>query len=204
MLQPSPAVATEYALVQPQPTLIGPMTPEAITAFQRTVTLQGQGEAVQFFDGMPALTTALAFATIYDIADEAVFHISTGELVLLFDHQAKETLRAEEVDEAIWGEILKVKNKGISVQDIAAPAPKITLDLATLWSRVREHNDIITRTKLFIKSLAPILTPAMTIHLHGEIPNLALLSAIYLVRPYGYTITYADAHGGNVTLFSNL
>lgn len=200
----SPPVATEYVVVQPQTTLIGSITPTDIASLQREVTLQAQGEAVELFDGMPPLTTALSFAAVYDIADEAVFRLSNGQLVLLFDHQPKETLRPEEVDETIWAEILKVKNKGVTVQDISTPTPEVVIDLAALWSRVREHDDLIARTKLFIKLLAGALEPAITVRLQGVVPNLPLLSAIYLTRPYGHTVIFEDAHGGSVTLFSNL
>ena len=200
----SPPVATEYVVVQPQTTLVGSVTPASIASLQREVTLQAQGEAVELFDGMPPITTALSFAATYDIADEAVFRISNGRLVLLFDHQPKETLRPKEVDETIWAEILKVKNKGVTVQDISTPITETVIDLATLWSRVREHDNIIVSTKLFIKSLAGALEPAITVRLRGEIPNLPLLSAIYLIRPYGHTVIFEDAHGASVTLFSNV
>lgn len=204
MSQSSVSVATEYVVVQPQTTLVGSVTPANIASLQREVALQAQGEAVELFDGMPPLTTALSFAAVYDIADETVFRLSNGQLVLLFDHQPKETLRPEEVDESIWAEILKVKNKGVTVQDISTPTSETVIDLAALWSRVREHDDIIARTKLFIKSLAGALEPAITVRLRGEIPNLPLLSAIYLTRPYGHTVLFEDAHTGSVTLFSNL
>ena len=200
----SPPVATEYVVVQPQTMLVGSVTPADIASLQREVTLQAQGEAVSLFDGMPPLTTALSFAAMYDIADEAVFRISNGQLILLFDHQPKETLRPEEVNETIWAEILKAKNKNIAVQDISVPKSEVVVDLAALWSRVREHDDIVARTKLFIKSLASVLEPGLTVRLHGEIPNLPLLSAIYLARPYGHTVTFEDAYGNSVALFSNL
>ncbi|GEM_PF-2395688 len=200
----SPPVATEYVVVQPQTTVAESITPANIVSLQREVTLQAQGEAVELFDGMPPLTTALSFVAVYDIADETVFRLSNGQLVLLFDHQPKETLRPGEVDETIWAEILKAKSKSVAVQGISAPTSGIVIDIAALWSRVREHDDIIARTKLFIKSLAGVLKPAMTVRLRGEIPNLPLLSAIYLARPYGHTVIFEDTHGGCVTLFSNL
>jgi hypothetical protein len=208
MLQaiPSPLVATEYTVVQPQITLVAPgsVTPANLATLQREVALQAQGEAALLFDGMQAMTTAFSFATIYDIADEAVFRLSNGQAVLLFDHQSKEALRPEVVDETIWAEILKVKNKSVTVQDVATPAPELTIDLAGLWSRVKEHNDLITRTKFFIKNFFNTLSPAMTVRLRGEIPNLPLLTAIYITRPYGHTIIFEDAQGTSVVLFSNL
>lgn len=204
MPQSSAPVATEYVVVRPQTTLVGAVTPTNIAILQREVALQAQGEAVELFDGMPPLTAALSFATVYDIADEAVFRLSNGPITLIFDHQSKEILRPKGVDETIWAEILKVKNKGVAVQDIATPITETVIDLAALWSRVREHDNIIARTKLFIKSLADTLDPAITVRLRGEIPNLPLLSAIYLARPYGHTVIFEDARGGSVALFSNL
>lgn len=200
----SALVATEYIVAQPQTKLVGSVTSANIASLQHEVTLQAQGEAVELFDGMPPLTIVLSFATVYDIADETVFRLSNGQLVLLFDHQPKETLRPEEVDETIWVEILKVKSKGVAVQDVSTPKPEAVIDLAALWSRVREHDDIIARTKLFIKSLAGVLEPAITVRLRGEIPNLPLLSAVYLTRPYGHTVIFEDARGGSVTLFPTL
>ncbi|OGQ44847.1 MAG: hypothetical protein A3H42_01260 [Deltaproteobacteria bacterium RIFCSPLOWO2_02_FULL_46_8] len=200
----SPLVAIEYVVVQPQTTLVGSVTPASIASLRREVTIQAQGEDVELFDGMSPLTAALSFAAVYDIADEAVLRIRNGPLVLLFDHQPKEILRPEEVDETIWAEMLKVKNKSVAVQDISAPAPETVIDLVALWSRAQEHDDIVARTRRFIKSLVRALEPAMTVRLRGEIPDLPLLSAIYLVRPYGHTVLFEDAHGGSVTLFPNL
>jgi hypothetical protein len=202
----SPLVATEYVVVRPQTTLAtaGSVTPANLAALQQEVALQAQGEAVELFDGMPSITTAFSFATIYDIADEVVFRLSNGQTVLLFDHQSKETLRPEVVNESIWSEILKVKNKSVSVQDVSMPTPELTIDLAGLWSRVKEHDDLVVRTKLFIKNFFNTLSPAMTVRLRGEIPNLALLAAIYITRPYGHTIIFEDAQGTSVVLFSNL
>ncbi|PJA89711.1 MAG: hypothetical protein CO137_02770 [Candidatus Magasanikbacteria bacterium CG_4_9_14_3_um_filter_32_9] len=200
----SPPIATEYIIVQPQTTLVGSITPANIELLQREIILQAQGEAVELSDGISPLTTALSFSAIYDIADETVFRLSNGQLVLLFDHQPKETLRPEEVEESIWTKILKIKSKSVVVQDISAPKPEIILDLVALWGRIREQDDIIARTKLFIKSFAKALEPAITIRLCGEIPNLPLLSAIYLARPYGHTIIFEDAHNESVTLFTNI
>lgn len=201
----SPLVATEYITVQPQTTFAasGSVTPANLAAFQSEVALQAQGEATLLLDGMSAMTTAFLFATVYDIADETVFRLSGGQMVLLFDHQSKKTLRPEAVDETIWTEILKEKKGSVLVQDISMPPPERTIDLAGLWSRVKEHDDLITRTKFFIRIFSNTLSPAMTVRLRGEIPNLPLLSAIYMARPYGHSILFEDAQGGSVVLFSH-
>lgn len=197
-------VATEYVIVQPKIALLGSLDPQSIADFQRDIMLQAQGDAIELFDGMPSLLSALTFATVYDLAKEAVFRLANGQLVLLFDHQSTEPLRPEGVEESVWTEMLKVKNKSIAVQDVSGPTPEVTIDLSNIWSRTRENDNIIARTKLFIKSLAGYLQPGLTIHLRGEISSLPLLVAVYLVRPYGHTIDYTDAEGKGVTLFSNL
>lgn len=201
----SPLVAVEYVAVKPQTTLIstGSITPTNLVALQREIALQAQGEANLLFDGMPAMVTAFSFSTIYDIANEVVLLLKNGHAVLLFDHQSEEVLRPEEVDETIWTEILKVKNESVTVLDVPMPVPDLEIDLGYLWSLVNEHYDIITRTKLFIKTFFSALTPAMTIRLRGEIPNLPLLVALYITRPYGHTIIFEDVQGNSVILFSN-
>ncbi|MBU1131870.1 hypothetical protein KKC32_01270 [Patescibacteria group bacterium] len=204
MGQASPLSATEYVLIQPQTNLAESSTPENIALLQREVILRAQGEAVELFDGLLPLSTILTFAAIYDIADEAVFRLLDGRLVLLFDHQPKGTMRSEEVDEIIWAEILKVKSKGVTVQDICGPKSEVIIDLASIWSRVRENDDIIARTKVFIKALFGFLEPAVIVRLRGEIPNLPLISAVYLVRPYGHRVIFDDARGNSVNIFSNI
>lgn len=194
-------MATKYVIVQPKITLLRSLTQQNVTDFQHDVILQSQGDAVELFDGMSPLLSALTFAIVYEIAQEVVFRLNNGTLILLFDHQATESLRPE-VEESLWVEMLKVKNKSIAVRDVSWPTPEITIDLSTIWSHTREHNDLVARTKLFIKSLAGYLKPGLTIHLHGEIPCLPLLVAIYLVRPYGHNIDYTDLKGKSVTLFS--
>ncbi|MBI5222349.1 MAG: hypothetical protein HY980_02525 [Candidatus Magasanikbacteria bacterium] len=202
IISSSVSVATEYVVVRSNTSLLGSITPENITAFQRDIMLQTQGEAVELSDGLPLLISALTLATIYDIAKEAVLHLNNGALILLFDHQSVEQLRPEEVDESVWTEMLKVKNKSIAVQDISCPTREVMIDLSAIWDNTRAHDDIIARTKLFIKSLAKYLKPGLTIHLRGEVPCLPLLTAIYLMRPYGHTIDYTDAQSANVILFS--
>jgi hypothetical protein len=194
-------VATEYVIVEPKIALLGTLTPQNVADFQRDIMLQAQGDTIELSDGMPPLLSALTFATVYDIAMEAVFRLNNGTLVLLFDHQANEPLRPK-VDESVWTEMLKVKNKNMIVQDVSCPTPEVTLDLSAIWSRTREHDDIVARTKLFIKSFTGYLQPSLAIHLRGEIPCLPLFVAVYLIRPYGHTIDYIDAQGVNITLFS--
>jgi hypothetical protein len=195
-------MTTEYITVQPKIALLGSLTPQNIADFQRDVMLQAQGDSVELSEGMPPLLSALTFATVYDLVQEAVFRLANGQLVLLFDHQSTEPLRPAEVEKSVWIEILKIKNKSIAVQDVSGPAPEVTIDLSAIWNRTREHDDLIARTKLFIKSLAGYLQPGLTVHLIGEIPNLPFLAAVYLVRPYGHTIDFTDAKGETVTLFS--
>jgi hypothetical protein len=203
MSQSSIPAMTEYVLVQPKTLLVDSVTPAMIESLQREVILQAQGEAVELFADRSSLTVALAFATVYDIADEVILRLSSDQLVLLFDHQPKDTVRPNQVNEALWAEILKIKKKSIFVQDILAPKTEVTIDLSALWSQVRKHDDPIAHTKLFIKALTEVLEPAVTVRLLGEIPNLPLLSTIYLVRPYGHKIIFEDNQSLTVTLFSN-
>ncbi len=204
MPQNSIPEATEYVVVQPKTTLAETVTPAAIASLRREVIFQAQGEAVELFDGMPSLTTALSFAAAYDVADEIVFRIDSDRLILIFDHQPKENLRPEEVDETIWKEILKLKEKIVIAQDTLAPTPELTVDLAVIWERAGENNDIIARTKIFIELFVKELKPAVAVHLRGEIPNLPLLAAIYLARPCGHTVIFEDAAGNSIILFSNI
>jgi len=107
----------------------------------------------------------------------------------------------EEIDKTIWEEIEKLKNKIVSAQDVATPMSQQTIDLESVWSRTKEHDDLIIRTKLFLKTLASDLTPVVTLRVTGEIPALPFLKALYLLRPTAYTVEYADLSGNVIVLF---
>ncbi len=193
-----PLLVTEYIPIQ------FPVNTTALDTLRHDVALQSQGEAVELFDTMSVLVTAVSCATIYDSADEAILHLNTGQRVLLFDHQPNKKLRPEGIDETLWTEILKIKNKSTAITDVSGPQSEVTIDLALIWNHIKKDTDIIGQTKFFIQSFFSSLTPGITIHLQGEIPTLPLFFAIYLARPYGYTIMFEDTEGTRVTLFSNL
>jgi hypothetical protein len=202
MSQPKALAAVEYILLEPTVLLAQPMTPENLALFQRAIAFQAQGDYVELPAGWAGGQAAAALVAIYELAREAVVRLDDGRLVLLFDHEEQEKLRLEDVDETIWQEILKFKNKIDLVQDVAAPKPELALDLALLWNRTKEQTDLLARTKIFIKELATALAPAMTIILRGDIPNLPLLAAIYLARPSGHRIIFENADKTRVILFS--
>lgn len=193
--------ATEYIPIQVSLPL-DLKDPQSIESFGRAVTLQAQGDAVELFEGHNSSKSAIMFASVYNVATEAVLHLTDTRSVLLFDHSSGFSLRPEHIDETIWSEILKFKNKGFSVQDVAMPEPETLIDLNWIWSHVKENDDTILRTKAFIKSFAPVLNPSLNIVLQGEIPTLPFLVALYLLRPYGQAIQYKDNSGATIPLFS--
>lgn len=195
----SPMVAAEYTLVSPPG--INLHDPQSVRDFRTQVTLQAQGDPAIFDARTPLLGLALSFASAYDVATQALLRLEDGRLVLLFDHETRDLIPPEEIDETIWAELLKHRNKMTSAQDVATPTPENIVDISALWSRVKEHDDVVTRTKLFLKALAPMCTPCATLKLRGEIPALPLLAALYLARPSAYTVECADV-SGNVTLFT--
>lgn len=196
----SPMVAAEYTLVSPPG--INLHDPQSVRDFRTQVTLQVQGDPAIFDARTPQTGLALAFAAAYEVATQALMRLEDGRLVLLFDHETRELMPSEEVDETIWVEILKLKNKIVTAQDVAMPTPELSIDLAAAWSRVKENDDIVARTRLFLKGLAPSLSPCATLRLRGEIPALPLLATLYFVRPNAYTVEYADVSGIVVTLFA--
>lgn len=201
MSQSDILLATEYVLVKPATSFGDSLSKNTLEELRREVTLQAQGEAVELFDDMSPVVTVLTLAVIYDIASEAVLRLADNRLVLLFDHQPKQTLRPAEVNLSIWQEVLNAKKIVTLVQDVAGPKPEITLDLNAIWQQTEPNDDIIERTKVFVDSLSDILEPAITITIKGEIPALPLLLASYLARPSGHKLIFEDATFGNVTLF---
>lgn len=197
-------VVTEYVAVRPKSILSELLTQANIELLLHEVILQAQGETIELFDCMSSFTAVLSFSAVYDIADETVFRLTDGRLVLLFDHKFRQTFRPKEVNEIIWNKILKAKSKCVFVQDVATPIPEVVIDLIAIWSNLCKHRDIIVRTKFFIKYIIEELKPAIAIRLIGEIPNLPLLFAVYLARPYGHTVIFEDVNGVEVVLFYNL
>lgn len=196
----NPAVATEYVLVSPP--ALDANDPRSVQDYRTQVTLQMQGDPAVFDAHTPEPALALAFAVAYDAATQVLLRLEDGRIALLFDHEARELLPPEGVDETVWSEILKLRGKVTTAQDVAAPTPEMSIDLAALWSRTREHDDLVARTRLFLKSLAQELAPSATLRLQGDIPALPLLSAVYLSRPTAYAVEYADVSGTVVTLFA--
>jgi hypothetical protein len=192
-------VMAEYALVSPP--VLNPNDQQSIKDFRTQVVLQTQGDPAIFQTETPVLPLALAFATSYDVATQALLRLDEGRLVLLFDHETRDLMSPEEIDKTVWEELEKLKNKIVSVQDVAAPMSQQTIDLKSVWSRTKEHDDLIVRTKLFLKTLVSDLTPAITLRVTGEIPALPFLMALYLLRPTAYTVEYADLSGNVIVLF---
>ena len=195
----SPMIAAEYTLVSLPG--INPLDPQSVQDLRTQVTLQAQGDPVIFDARTPQLSLALAFASAYAVATQVLMRLEDGRLVLLFDHETRELMQSEQVDETIWAEILKLKNKITSVQSIAMPTPELLLDLATIWSRIKESNDIVVRTKLFLKAIPSLISPCMTLRMFGDIPALPLTAVLYLVRSGAYTVEYTNDLGISVTLF---
>jgi hypothetical protein len=191
--------AIEYFPIEPKTELLGSLSPKDVANFTRDIILQAQGVAVQISEDTPPIPAALALAVAYDVATEAVLRRENGALILLFDHEAVKPLRPDQVDESIWQEIMKEKERVIASE---APARELTIDLLKLWRRASEENGFIACVKFFIKLLIKELQPCATLHLRGAVPCLLFLAAVYVARPYGKTIDYTDDAGRNVILFS--
>jgi hypothetical protein len=191
--------AIEYVPLEPKTELLGVLTPDDVANFKRDIILKAQGVAVQISEDTPPIPAALAFAAAYDVATEAVLRRENGALILLFDHEAVKPLRPDQVDESIWQEMVKEKEKVVALE---APARELAIDLIKLWRRAGEENGFIACVKFFIELLLKELQPCLALHLRGAVPSLPLLAAIYVARPYGKTIKYTDDAGRNVILFS--
>jgi hypothetical protein len=191
--------AIEYVPIEPNTELLGSLTPEDVANFKRDIILGAQGVAVQISEDTPPIPAALAFAAAYDVATEAVLRRENGTLILLFSHQAAKPLRPSGVDESIWQEMAKEKERVIASETLAR---ELAIDLLKLWRRAGEENGFIACVKFFIELLLKELRPCVALHLRGSVPSLPLLAAIYVARPYGQTIDYTDDAGRNVILFS--
>lgn len=193
--------AVEHILVS-LPDLV-PTDPQSVQNFRTQIALQVQGDPVVFDAKMPLSALALGFTVAYEVATQAFLQLEDGRKVLVFDHETRDLMQSETIDETVWSEVLKLKNKVISARNVATPTPETIIDLGILWNRTKEQDDIIIRTKFFMKNFVQNLSPSLTLRLLGDIPALPLLAAVYLARPAAYTVEYADPHSGmNVMLFA--
>ena len=194
----SPMIATEATLVSlPEFKLDDP---QSIIDFRGQVTLQTQGGPAIFEESAPLSALALGLATVYEVATELSLRLVDGRLALIFSHETRETTRLEETDETIWLEINKLRKKMPKIFDVLLPISEKVIDLSNLWEQTT-GDDVVVRTKIFLKNLVPVLTPATTIRLQGKIPALPLLAAAYLSRPIGYRVEYQENNGVNLVLF---
>lgn len=198
---PSPLIARDFTLVQTRGDF-DLHTPQGCNDFRNYIALQAQGEIAVLLDDVPGAMATVAFATIYDVADEALLRLSNGQLIRIFLHTREPIAYTEKIADDIWNEIKKIKNKRDNIFDLADAPPEFYLDLALLWEQTK-GDAVVTRTKHFIKLLTNKLRSSLVLHLFGEIPTLPLLVAVYLARPYGKEIFYQEnAEARQVLLFS--
>jgi len=85
-----PMVMAKYILVSPP--ALNPNDQQSINDFRTQVVLQTQGDPAIFQTETPVLPLALAFAASYDVATQALLRLDDGRLVLLFDHETRNTI----------------------------------------------------------------------------------------------------------------
>jgi len=188
----------EYTVVLPPSLILN--DPESIADFCKKVSLQVQGDLAVLNSEIPVEALLVSFAVIYRTATQALLR-SADDLVLIFDHETRNLVSNEKVDDSVWLEISKLKDEIVVVGDIALPTFEHIVDLSVFWNETKESDNLIDRTKDFLKKLSENSTPAMTLKLQGSLPSLPLLSAIYLLRPSGHTIQYQNDSGEFLTLF---
>jgi len=191
-----PAITIEYVKITP---LKIDITDE--THFKQEITLQSQGQVVEFSDKTPIRESALAFACAYEVASEAVLRKEDGSLILLFSHHEQEFLRPEEVDESFFQEVQEMKKKAENVRDIAMPVRETIIDLSFEWNSLKKERDERSKILSFIQKIPSFMRAGMNVVLQGDIPSLPLLYTVYFARSYGYTVFYMDDHGDRTMLF---
>jgi hypothetical protein len=194
-----PMEVVEYAAVAP-PALV-PEDPQSIANLRTQVTLQTQGDPAIFDAKTPQTALVLAFAAACDAATQAILRLEDGRAVLLFDHETRQLIPQEPMEESVSVEIKKLRGKISAAEDVAAPTPEKTVDLAAMWSESGTSEDVVTNTKLFLKRLVLALKPAMILRLQGDIPALPLLAALYLARPSGRAVEHQNNAGTIAVLF---
>ncbi|MFH2062538.1 MAG: hypothetical protein ABIJ46_00080 [bacterium] len=193
--------AVEYAVVRPEMALLDPSKPSSVSDLRYDVALQVQGTAAEIPDGLSPLVSALVMATIYDLSTEAVWRSPDGMLVLLFSHCSVEPLRPDGVRTEVWDEIVRLKEGVVPVSEVPLPSPEIFVDLSEIWGQTEGDFDLVTRTVRFVGILAEHFRPGLILCLKGDLPTLPLLAAVYISRPFGVTIDYADGQEMRVNLF---
>ena len=159
-------------------------------------TLTYQGKRIEFIEGMNSLDLIKVFKTAYNLSPEAIFKQKDGTIFLIWDHSIETVLRPERVDESLWQEI---QEASLDFPFNKKRVTKTTIDIESIWKKNKLSKDSI---KLFIKALVKELKPSTVLILKGEIPNLPLLVAMYISRPYGKGIFFEDNYEERIRIFS--
>lgn len=189
----------EYVVVVPPVLVLS--DPQSIMNFCRQVTLQVQGKPAIIDEQIANESLSLSLAVAYEVATRIVLRLEDGQMILIFDHETRNLVSEEKIDDSVWLEISKLKDDVVIVGDITLPPLEHVVDLAVVWNEIDESNNLIDRTKTFLRKIVENSEPAMTLKLRGEIPSLPLLAAVYLLRPFGHTIQYQNNVGEHATLF---
>ncbi len=174
-----------------------------IEDFRKKIALQCQGESVVVRDCGDCAAQALAFATLYDVAEEVAVKTASGKSILCFDHHRRDTVRPLGVETRVWERMQRARNGSISIGDIAMPARETVIDLAKAWKSIDDGSgdDNVKNLNAWIDYLARSVEPALTITIHGTVSTLPMFTALYVIRSLACTIRYEIGPGIYIPLF---
>lgn len=148
---------------------------------KNSILLQVQGDPVEIKDNTDIPTLMFAFDAIRTVCPEAIFRFTTGEQILIFNHQAKDVLRPDGIIEGFtdfnWKEVDGEKRK------------KLVLNLDTIWKKTSGHG-LLERIKLTLESVNDELEKADKIILLGNFQPLIVLFAQYKCYEFADEIYY--------------
>ena len=149
------------------------------------ILLQTQGDPVEIKESTDILTLMVVFNTVRTVCPEAVFKFTTGEMILLFNHQKKDVLRPNEIIEGFtdfdWKEVDKEKK-----------VEEINLDLDLIWQETSGQG-LLDRIKLSLKAINERLKNTGKIILTGSMQPLIFLFAQYKSYEFADEIYYQQS-----------
>ena len=174
---------------------------KSLANLKLSVCLKAQGQAIEISGNAQLADLLWIFASTFNVASEVVVRLKDDRLVMILNHHEQVFLKPEMVNELVWHEMEKIKEKVQFIQKMAMPPRESVIDLIKEWQVVKKDEDIISETVKFIQLIPNFLNPAMHIVIQGTIPVLPALCLVYLIRSYAYNVSYKDEKGNIIPLF---
>ncbi len=169
--------------------------------FCSAISLQGQGEIAVLSVGLSSVETALAFATLFDVASEILVQTEDKNYIRVFSRlEEDEEAQSSQIENSLWHKISKTADS--SIDKPQKTKGELHINLAAVWAQVSEEKHTLDKVTEFIDKIERIFQSSEEIYLSGTLQTLALCFAIELAKYKSKKLYYSETESSiQVSLF---